>query len=57
MEYIDGDLVIRPIPEIDELQFYKDEDGNVKYNEACIKCPKKCKQSYRVSKLVCSMNK
>lgn len=57
MEYIDGDLIIRPIPEVDEMLFYKDEDGNVRYNPACEKCPKDCKQSFRISKLLCSMNK
>lgn len=53
MNYVDDDLVIKPLQELDETSYYKDENGNIKYHEKCEKCPKKCKQSFRVSKLTC----
>jgi hypothetical protein len=32
-------------PEV--LEYFSDESGNLQYNEKCMMCTKKCKQSYR----------
>lgn len=32
-------------PEV--LEYFADDTGNVQYNAKCIKCQKKCKQSYK----------
>lgn len=32
-------------PEI--LEYFADDAGNVQYNGKCVKCRKKCKQSYK----------
>lgn len=36
-----------------ELDFFSDESGEVQYNDKCMQCKKKCKQSYRASIKYC----
>lgn len=36
-----------------EWDFFKDEDGNIKFCPKCKRCVNKCKQSYRVTIVVC----
>lgn len=37
----------------DPNKFFKDENGEIKYNETCLKCPKSCKQSFRIKVVSC----
>lgn len=38
---------------IDKLEFFKNEEGKIRYNDICKKCQNKCKQSFRVEILKC----
>lgn len=42
---------------VDEMEFFKDENGEVRYHELCVNCKKKCKQSFRMTSLICSKRK
>ncbi len=39
--------------EPDPEEFFQKEDGEVAYLEQCINCKKGCKQSFRVTNLIC----
>lgn len=34
-------------------EYYQDEEGNDKFNDTCINCPYKCKQSFRTRLITC----
>lgn len=38
----------------DPYSYYKDDNGNIKYNELCEQCENKCKQSFRSKIMTCS---
>ena len=40
-----------------ENVFYKDDNGEVKYNSNCMECPYNCKQSFRSTIMVCKRTK
>ena len=37
----------------DPYSYYKDDYGNIKYNELCEQCENECKQSFRSKIMVC----
>lgn len=37
----------------DELEFYRDKDGKIKYANKCRHCTKSCRQSFRVQIIRC----
>lgn len=39
--------------EKEDWAFFINEKGEIQYNTKCTKCPRKCKQSYRINKLKC----
>ena len=47
------DLGLRPIAEIDEMAYFKNDKGEIQYHELCNDCRKKCKQSFRVTHMTC----
>lgn len=47
MEHEDGGAAV------DELSFYKDDAGRMRYNEKCLSCRRDCKQSYRAALIRC----
>lgn len=48
-------ISVRDLPK-NELDFYLDTTGNVKYNPVCESCPHECKQSFRAELLACGIN-
>lgn len=38
---------------VDEMSFYKDDNGQMQYNEKCLSCCHDCKQSYRAELIRC----
>lgn len=41
----------------ENMDFFKDKDGNIKYNENCQNCEYDCKQSYKVKIVSCKKTK
>lgn len=39
----------------DEWQFFRKPSGHIAYNQKCLHCKRKCKQSYRVVILRCDL--
>ena len=37
----------------DPYSYYKDDNGNIKYNELCEQCDNECKQSFRSKIMAC----
>lgn len=45
---------VRVQPKSERILF-EDKEGNIKYHDHCLGCTKDCKQSYMVSKVICSV--